>query len=75
MRLGELVWFYQGTASWLLWPPVIYVRVQGKEQMGDSMSAVCSFYGTPLMALSIVLTLLADGWLSPRSRPHRCAGS
>ncbi len=49
MRLGELFWFCQGTASWLLWPPAIYVRVQGKKAMGDGMSEICYFYGTPLM--------------------------
>jgi hypothetical protein len=71
LRLGELFWFCQGTASWLLWPPVVYVRVRGKQQMGDSMSAVCYFYGTPLMALYIVLTLLAGGWLGRRRRRAR----
>src|SRR5262245_14745914 len=24
---GRLLWFAQGTASWLLWPPVVYRRV------------------------------------------------
>ena len=66
MRVGELFWFCQGTASWLLWPPMIYRHVQGLEgkQVGpSSMSGICYFYGTPLMALYIVLTLLAGGWL------------
>jgi hypothetical protein len=71
LRTGELFWFCQGTASWLLWPPAIYVRVQGKKAMGDGMSEVCYFYGTPLMALYIVLTLLAGGWLNPRRRRPR----
>ncbi len=71
MRLGELFWFCQGTASWLLWPPVMYVRMRGKNAMGDGMSEICYFFGTPLMALYIVLTLLAGGWLGLRRRRPR----
>src|SRR5436309_1616845 len=27
---GKVLWFSQGTAAWLMWPPVIYARVHGK---------------------------------------------
>jgi hypothetical protein len=62
-----MLWFCQGTASWLLWPPVVILRMQGKG--ADRMMApICYFYGTPLMALYVAITLLAGGWLR-RPRP------
>jgi hypothetical protein len=67
LRIGEMFWFCQGTASWLLWPPVILHRIEGKEG-GQAMATVCYIYGTPLMALYITITLLAGGWLRPRGR-------
>jgi hypothetical protein len=65
LRLGEMIWFCQGTASWLLWPPVIVHRVRGTDFTGQ-MAPVCYIYGTPLMALYVTITLLAGGWLRPR---------
>ena len=65
---GRLLWFAQGTAAWLLWPPIVYQRVQGRT--AGSMSAICYFYGTPLMALYMTLALLAGGYLR-RSRTRR----
>jgi hypothetical protein len=70
LRLGEFFWFCQGTASWLLWPPVIIHRIQGKNG-AEGMSAVCYVYGTPLMALYVTIGLLAGGWLRPRRRRRR----
>ncbi len=65
---GRFLWFAHGTAAWLLWPPVIYLRTRGVA--GNSMSAACFFYGTPLMAVCVTLTLLAGGYLM-RSRRRR----
>jgi hypothetical protein len=62
LRLGELLWFCQGTASWLLWPPVVILRLQGNGA-NRGMAPVCYFYGTPLMALYMTIALLAGGWL------------
>ncbi len=59
---GKVVWFSQGIASWLLWPPVIYARARG-DTMGHTMSGVCYFYGTPLMAIYVTAALLAGGWI------------
>ncbi|HZW34919.1 MAG TPA: hypothetical protein VFF52_29620 [Isosphaeraceae bacterium] len=70
---GRLLWFAHGTAAWLLWPPVVYLRVRGVLPR-DSMSAVCYFYGTPLMAVYVTLTLLAGGYLG-RSRRRRISRS
>jgi hypothetical protein len=66
---GRLLWFTQGTATWLLWPPIVYRRaVAGTPR--DSMSEVCYVYGTPLMAVYVTLALLAGGYLS-RTRRRR----
>jgi hypothetical protein len=65
---GRFVWFAHGTAAWLLWPPVIYMRTRGLP--GPSMSGACFFYGTPLMAVYVTLTLLASGHFR-RSRRRR----
>lgn len=64
---GRFLWFVQGTATWLLWPPVIYRVSVGTPQ---STTAVCYFFGTPPMALYVALTLLAGGYLR-RSRRRR----
>jgi hypothetical protein len=66
---GRFLWFVQGTAAWLLWPPVIYRRVTMPADQ-NPMSALCFFYGTPPMALYVTLTLLASGHLT-RSRRRR----
>ena len=60
---GRLLWFAQGTASWLLWPPIVYHRAS-REPMG--ISAVCFYYGTPLMAVYMTLALLFGGRLNRR---------
>jgi hypothetical protein len=67
-RAGRLMWFAQGTAAWLLWPPAIYHRVAGATQ--GSMSGQCFFYGTPLMAIYVTLALFAGGYFR-RSRRRR----
>lgn len=65
---GRFLWFVHGTAAWLLWPPVVYQRTRGSLQNG--MSEMCFFYGTPLMAVYVTFSLLADGRLK-RSRRRR----
>src|SRR5262245_23980472 len=47
---GRLLWFAQGTASWLLWPPFVYRKVMYSSPQSESISGVCYYYGTPLMA-------------------------
>src|SRR5207249_1728945 len=61
-RAGKLLWFSQGMASWLLWPPVVYGRIRGVE-FGRTTSGPCYVYGTPLMAIYVTTALLAGGWL------------
>ena len=61
---GRLMWFTQGTASWLMWPPIIYSRTRGIR----SDSEVCYFYGTPLMAVYMTAALLFGGWFRKRKR-------
>lgn len=70
LRLGELLWFCHGTASWLLWPPIIVHRLDGKAGPGE-MAPTCYFYGTPLMALYVAIALMAGGWLPRRRRRAR----
>jgi len=65
---GRFLWFASGTSAWLLWPPVVYHRVTGGSE--GSMSAICFFYGTPLMAVYVTLALFAGGHFR-RSRRRR----
>lgn len=68
-RAGRILWFSTGTAAWLLWPPVVHhsaTRRQGLD--AGNTSAICFAYGTPLMALYLVLALTAGGWLGRRRR-------
>jgi hypothetical protein len=64
---GRFLWFAQGTAAWLLWPPIVYRTAGG---LPGSMSGTCFFFGTPLMAIYVTLTLLTSGHLR-RSRRRR----
>jgi hypothetical protein len=66
---GRFLWFTHGTAAWLLWPPVIYHRVSAGTP-DEPMSGTCFFFGTPLMAVYVTLTLLAGGYFR-RSRRRR----
>jgi len=64
---GRLMWFSQGMASWLLWPPVVYRRVM-TGNIERSMTASCFAYGTPLMAIYVTFALVCGGWLRKRRR-------
>jgi RsiW-degrading membrane proteinase PrsW (M82 family) len=65
---GRLLWFASSSATWLLWPPVVAARLRGKE---ESTVLICYYYGTPLMALWVVLALLAGRWVRPKRRKAR----
>jgi len=67
---GKVLWFSQGMASWLLWPPVLYHRAV-KGNLDQSTAWVCYFYGTPLMAIYVTAALLAGGWFRRRGRRFR----
>lgn len=69
-RAGRVLWFTQGMASWLLWPPVVYNRFQGRK-FGDTTSGPCYYYGTPLVAIYVTSALIAGGWLGRRRRRSR----
>jgi hypothetical protein len=71
LRVGEVLWFCQGTAAWLLWPPIVVRHVQAKPGETATMATICYVYGTPLMALYVTLALLAGGWLPLRGRRRR----
>ncbi len=64
---GRLLWCTQGMASWLLWPPVIYVRAKDGN-INRSASASCYLYGTPLMAVYVLSALVLGGWFRKRRR-------
>ncbi len=75
---GRLLWFFQGTSAWLMWPPIIAARVRQQAGAGGpairvETPQICYFYGTPLMAVYVVVALLAAGWLRPRRRRRRPA--
>jgi hypothetical protein len=61
LRPGELLWFCLGTATWLLWPPVIVVRLM--DPKSRALTRVCFLYVASLMALAALLTLLLGGVL------------
>lgn len=67
---GRFLWFSSGTAAWLLWPPIVYQRVARGREFDGSTTAMCFAYGTPLMALYVVIALMVGGWLR-RSRRRR----
>jgi hypothetical protein len=69
-RAGQVLWFTQGMASWLLWPPVVYSRVRGGDFSG-TISGPCYYYGTPLMAIYVTTALLAGGWVRTGRRRTR----
>lgn len=61
---GRFLWFTQGTAAWLLWPPVMYLRARGKDaEVAQGTAGMCFFYGTPLMAVYVTISLLVGGRL------------
>ena len=64
---GRLLWFSHGMASWLLWPPIIYTRVQ-QGSIQRSTTVACFAYGTPLMALYVTSALVFGGWFRKRRR-------
>lgn len=66
---GKILWFSTGMSAWLMWPPLVSSRLSDRK-LGDTLTAPCFAYGTPLMALYVTLALLAGGWLS-RSRRRR----
>lgn len=72
-REGRLLWFTQGTAAWLLWPPIVYDHVYFKNASGGTSSYFCFvydrlpeseiyfFHGAPLLAVFTTLGLLFAG--------------
>lgn len=63
---GKMAWFMHGTASWLLWPPILTWQLSDKSD--GPWSAVCWLWGTPLMGIYVTAALLAGGWLRRRDR-------
>jgi hypothetical protein len=63
---GRLLWFSTGTATWLMWPPIVFKRVVRGEGIDQSLTGACYAYGTPMMALYMTLALVAGGWLRRR---------
>ena len=69
---GELLWFGQGTARGCSGRRSSIQRSRAKPS-SDSMATVCYFYGTPLMALYVTISLLSGGWMR-RGRGRRRSG-
>jgi hypothetical protein len=73
---GRLHWFAQGSAAWLLWPPIVSTRLNltaanaGMGSDPSSTAQICYFYGTPLMAVYMLIALAVGGRirLSKKSR-------
>lgn len=64
---GKTVWFSQGVAAWLLWPPIVYHEISPRS-MDMPWSSVCWLWGTPLMGLYVTTALLVGGWFGRRGR-------
>jgi len=71
---GRLLWFAHGSAAWLLCPPIVAKRA-GFTQSGVADAAngaqICYFYGTPLMAVYMLLALRFGGRLGGSRRGRR----
>jgi len=67
---GELLWFFQGTAAWLLLPPIFDLRIRGKPCTG-TMAMNCYLQGGPLMGSFLAISLLTGGWLRLRRGRRR----
>ena len=69
---GRVSWFAQSSAAWLLWPPIIANRFRANPPAfgGDATSALCFYYGTPLMAVYMTAALVCGGGLR-KSRRRR----
>jgi len=63
---GKTAWFTHGTASWLLWPPILIWQLPGKP--AGPWGAVCWLGGTPLMGVYVTASLLAGRRLRRRRR-------
>ncbi len=72
---GELLWFSSGISAWLLWPPIVAVKLRPPAQPppggAAGMAAPCFVYGTPLMAVYVTSALLCGGWIRRRGRRRR----
>lgn len=72
---GKFLWCTQGVVTWLMYPPIVYVRAM-KGKSNEAMTEVCFFYGTPIMGLAVLIALIAGGrlrkwWRRPSSRAWR----
>jgi uncharacterized membrane protein len=66
---GEVLWFSEGMAAWLLWPPILLPKLKGEKL--DSLSLCVFVYGTPLMAIYVGSALLCGGWIRRRGSRRR----
>ncbi len=67
---GRILWFAEGSAAWLLWPPFIYNQWNAAPGQGGRSESLCYYYGTPFMAIYMMAALLAGGH-GPRRRKRR----
>lgn len=65
---GRMVWFACGVATWTFWPPYFWTHAYWGWTLMRSSSAQYFFVATPLLAIVIMSSFLAGGWLR---RPRR----
>lgn len=65
---GRLLWFAQGMAALLLWPPTIYLKLFRPETGPDGLANLCFVYVSPLLSLFLMPALAIGGWLGRRRR-------
>jgi len=67
-RAGRMLWFACGLATWIFWPPYLWAYAFRGSSLLRSDSAQLFFVTTPLLAILIISSFLAGGWLRGRRR-------
>lgn len=67
---GRLLWFAQGMAAMLLWPPAVVLKLRGVGRQGEGILVLCFMHVAPLLSLMVLPALAFGGWLGRRRGPR-----
>lgn len=68
--VGRTLWFTYGSAVWILWVPLVAVRLSGGNPLRSLASGDIFLCVLPMMSTFLGPALIAGGWLR-RARRHR----